>query len=124
MVIIDRIKLNIQPNMVIPKPEANADFKVKGWGNRRGQEALIYLIPNHKQPTNPYQKGVTVNEFIAAHNELIKSGEFTRHWFNSKLPACAKEGGCNFTTIGGVFQLLGIATYGGRGTYVRLSQDG
>ena len=44
MVIIDRIKLNIQPNMVIPKPEANADFKVKGWGNRRGQEALIYLI--------------------------------------------------------------------------------
>ena len=122
--ITDRIKLNIHPNMVIPKPEANADFKVKGWGNRRGQEALIYFIPNHTEPTKPYQKGVTANEFTAAYNELMKSGEFTRHWFNAKLPACAKEGGCNFTTIGGVFQLLGIATYGGRGTYVGLSQDG
>jgi hypothetical protein len=121
--ITDRIELNIHPNMIIPKPEATADFKVKGWGSRRGQKALIYLIPNHSEPTKPYQKGVTANEFTLAYNELIKSGEFTRRWFNSELPACAKEGGCNFTTIGGVFQLLGIATYESRGTYLRLSQD-
>lgn len=118
--ISDRIRLNVRPNTVVPKPEAVADFKIKGWGNRRGQEALIYFIPNHKDPGKPYQKGITTTEFTAAYNELIKSGELTRHWFNSKLPACAKEGGCNFTTIGGVFQLLGIASYAGNGSYLRI----
>ena len=118
--ISDRIKLNIPPNTVIPKPEATAEFKVKGWGIRRGQDALIYFIPNHTDPTKPYQKGITSTEFTSAYNELMKSGELTRNWFNSALPACAKEGGCNFTTIGGVFQLLGIATYAERGSYLRV----
>jgi hypothetical protein len=33
------------------------------------------------------------------------------------MTACAKEGGCNFTTIGGVFEVLGYAKYE-RGMYV------
>ena len=117
--ITDRIRVNIKPDTVIPKPKATADFKVKGWGKRRGQEALIYFIPNHLEPGMPHQKGITADEFTAAYNELMGSGNFTRQWFNSKLPECAKEGGCNFTTIGGVFQLLGIAIYADKGTYVR-----
>jgi hypothetical protein len=117
--IADRIRLNIKPNTVVPKPEAKDDFTIKGWGKRRSQPALIYKIPNHLDAARPYEKGVTECEFEAAYNELMKSGSFTREWFNAALPACAKEGGCNFTTIGGVFQLLGIAKYSTRGTYAR-----
>ena len=36
---------------------------------------------------------------------------------NDKLVDCRKEGGCNFTTIGGVFELLGVAVFSHRGCY-------
>ncbi len=118
--IADRIRLKIKPNTVIPKPEAKLDFTVKGWGKRRNETALIYRIPNHKQPARPYEKGVTESEFETAYNEIMKSGDLTREWFNAKLSACAAEGGCNFTTIGGIFELLGVARRSERGAYARV----
>ncbi len=117
--IVNRVRENIVSGMIIPKPEAKADFRIKGWGKRRGNTALIYLIPNHKTPENPYQKGITEQELEDAYTNLIASGEFTREWFNKNLTACAKEGGCNFTTIGGVFELLGVAQYLDRGVYLK-----
>jgi hypothetical protein len=48
--------------------------------------------------------------------QLTNAGDFSRSWFEQSMPACAKEGGCNFTTIGGIFELLGYAVYD-RGTY-------
>ena len=115
--IADRIRINVKPNTVIPKPEATADFRVKGWGKRRGEPALIYTIPNHRDSSKPYEKGVTESEFTAAYDRLISNGELRREWFNTNLAACAKEGGCNFTTIGGIFQIIGIASYAERGVY-------
>ena len=116
--IIERIKNEICPGDVIPKPKAKQDFKVKGWGKRRNKEALIYTIPNHKTPEKPYEKGVNLDEIIFAYEHLLKQGDFTRDWFNKNLSSCAKEGGCNFTTIGGVFELLGLVRYFKRGTYL------
>ncbi len=107
------------PGTVIPKPRAIANFVVKGLGTRRGEEALIYLIPNHKNPDRPYQKGITKSEFDTAYEQLISSGSFTKSWFDNNLLGCSSEGSCNFTTIGGLFQLIGIATYQKRGTYGR-----
>ncbi|HHF3171029.1 TPA: hypothetical protein ACPJ1O_004410 [Vibrio diabolicus] len=88
---------------VIPKPEAKADFVIKGIGRRRGEEALIYRIPSHSEKAPFYEKGVTLSEFQLAYSHLRESGYLTRTWFNKNLSACAKEGACNFTTIGGVF---------------------
>lgn len=116
--IIEKIQ-GLKQGSVIPKPKATAEFKIKGWGTRRGEAALTYWIPNHKSPGKPLVKGVTVTEFQRAYNELLESARFTRGWFNSNLPACAKEGSCNFTTIGGVFQLLGVAHYARPGTYIQ-----
>lgn len=115
--IIQKIKQQIHPGMIIPKPEATANFKVKGWGMRRGEPALAYLIPNHGQPEYPYQKGITTSEFESAYNELKRAGELTRTWFDANLRECAREGGCNYTTIGGIFELIGIAKYADRGVY-------
>ena len=117
--IVDRIRKSIFPGMIIPKPEANADFIVKAWGNRRGEHALTYYIPNHRNPQKPYVKGITESEFEKAFVELENSGEFTRVWFNKNLPICAKEGGCNYTTIGGILELLREAIYSSRGVYKR-----
>ena len=117
VMLIENIQ-KLQQGTVIPKPEATADFKIKGWGERRGESALIYLIPNHKNPSKPLAKGVTISEFKRAHEQIMATGQLTRAWFNSNLASCAKEGGCNFTTIGGIFELLGLASYSSRGTYV------
>lgn len=118
MNIVDEIKKKVPIGTVIPKPAAKADFVVKGWGKRREEGALIYFIPNHKNVDKPYKKGITESEWHQAY-QRIRSGEnFTREWFEQHMERCAKEGGCNFTTIGGIFELLGLAIYGGKGLYI------
>jgi hypothetical protein len=118
--IVDQIRMNIKPGTIIPKPKTNA-HTVKGWGKRRDQDALIYRMPNHNNPSKPGEKGITSLEFSAAYDQLIKTGSFTHKWFENTLKECKKEGPCNFTTIGGIFKLLGKAEYKKQGTYVRIS---
>lgn len=115
--ILDRITKEAIPGTVIPKPEARSDYIVKGWGKRRGESALIYKIPNHKAPMQPYEKGITESEWKKAFCQLMTTGNFSHAWFKSAMPACAKEGPCNFTTIGGIFGLLSLAKYHKRGEY-------
>jgi hypothetical protein len=109
--IVQRLEQKIFPGTEIPKPEAREIFTVKGWGKRRGQKALIYYVPNNEDPRKPHEKGVNVVEWELAYRELVRSGEITGDWFSQNLPKCAAEGYCNFTTIGGIFDLLGIAKY-------------
>ena len=115
--IIEAIQATVHAGTVIPKPAAKAAFKVKGWGRRRGEDSLIYYVPNHSVPTAPYEKGVTKSEWTKAFERLKYAGEFTSAWFEINMRPCANEGHCNFTTIGGIFQLLGIAVYSGPGVY-------
>ena len=115
--VIDRIEKKATSGTVIPKPEARGDFVVKGWGKRRGERALIYTIPNHRNQAYPYEKGVNESEWIEAFDQLTTTGEFTRPWFERAMADCNKEGSCNLTTIGGIFELLGDAKYHERGAY-------
>jgi hypothetical protein len=116
MEIIQELKDKIPSGIVIPKPNAKADFIVKGWGIRRGEEALVYRIPNHNNVGKPYEKGITVSEWRQAYTRISSDKAFERDWFTKNMSECAKEGGCNFTTIGGIFQLLGLVDYE-RGAY-------
>jgi hypothetical protein len=115
--IIEDIKAMAKPGVDIPKPEAQAGLIVKGWGKRRGEDALIYFIPNHKNPVRPFQKGVTISEWEKAYARVMSREDFSHQWFKQNLPKCANEGDCNFTTIGGIFILLGIVEYYKRGAY-------
>ena len=115
--IIDRLETEIAPGTCIPKPETDEPYRVKGWGIRRGERALIYLVPNRIDASKPYPKGVTVSEWNRAYERLETTGELRRSWFKSALPGCDREGPCNFTTVCGVFVLLGLAVREGRGTY-------
>ena len=76
--IAELIRLNIESGIATPKPEAKGLFIVKGWGTRRSHPALIYRIPNHTDPSRPYEKGVTEQDFQSSYNELMRSGFFTR----------------------------------------------
>lgn len=114
--IVQEIMAKVAVNTVIPKPEARADFLVKGWGKRRNEPALVYKIPNHKNPNKPHEKGITVSEWRQAYQQICDGEDFDRQWFNENMSNCASEGGCNFTTIGGIFQLLGLVDYQ-RGAY-------
>ena len=117
--IVELIEQTAKPGAVIPKPEARGDFVVKRWGRRRGERALIYTIPNHNDEGSPYEKGITESEWDKAYSQLTETGQITRKWFRCNMADCNAEGSCNFTTIGGVFELLGVANYAQRGTYVK-----
>lgn len=52
---------------------------------------------------------------------LVRSGTLTRQWFKEHLPECDAEGDCNFTTVGGLVTLLGVAIYMKQGIYQRKS---
>lgn len=101
----------------IPKPRSADSTRLVGWGTRRSEKALIYAMPNHKNSSKPHKKGVTMSELQQAFERLLENGDFTREWSNTNMPACRKEGTCNFTTIGGLFQIIGAATYDSVGMY-------
>jgi hypothetical protein len=115
-----RIRAVAPPGTVIPKPAARMLFQVTGDGMRRGQPALIYSIPNHTNRQQPYHKGITWRELERAYAQLCQTGALTTEWFRRNLAACYGEGSCNFTTVGGLLQLLGEAVYARRGVYVRV----
>ena len=117
--IVNLIERTVTPGTLIPKPEARSDFVAKRWGRRRGERALVYTIPNHRNEKRPYEKAITESEWVRAYDRLTVTGQFTRKWFQCEMAECNTEGSCNFTTIGGVFELLGIATYAHRGTYMK-----
>jgi hypothetical protein len=116
MEIVQEIKGRVITGTVIPKPDAKKDFVVKGWGMRRKEEALIYRIPNHRNADKPHEKGISVGEWRRAYRRISGGEDFDKDWFSRNMPACAEEGDCNFTTIGGIFQLLGLVDYE-RGIY-------
>ena len=109
--ILVAIRERVKPGTRIRKPRSTC--VVKGCGKRRGERALIYTI------RGVHEKGITESEWVAAFVQLQRAGEFTRSWFNDALVECRKEGACNFTTIGGVLELLEVATYCGSGRYKR-----
>jgi hypothetical protein len=84
-------------------------YTIKGLGERQGEDAIVYLVPNREQPTKPSQKGFTASELRLAYHQLSNSGEFSRAWFNSEMKECAKGAPCNFLALGAVFVGLNLA---------------
>ncbi len=74
------IEQRIKPGTVIPKPQARGKFVVKGWGRRRNERAIVYNIPNHSNPSRPYQKGIIMSEWKMVSSQLFRAGEFTSKW--------------------------------------------
>lgn len=124
--ILEKLKNEINTLIItkslIPKPKTDNEFKILRLGKRRGESAVIYSIPNHKEPSFHYEKGITYSEFLQVLKELSETGYVTRSWFNKNLLECAKEGSCNFTSLCGILELLGYCKYSEKGKYVSLKK--
>jgi len=103
--IFELIKTAIQPGTSLP----GTKYIVKGLGERHGELALIYRIPNNTAPGKHYEKGIAKSEWEQAFQRLRATGEFSRQWFNINMSACAKSGPCQFLAIGAGFVLLAMA---------------
>lgn len=76
--IIARIEYTVTPGVVIYTTRKGGNYMMKGWGTRRDECALIYTIPNNKEPSEPYEKGITVSEWRQACAQLVSARVFTR----------------------------------------------
>ena len=115
--IIDRLEAEIVAGRLIPKPETDGEYGVKGWGNeaRRTGSGLL-----HSELQGQVEAPPEGRDSIGVEARIRATGvdrELRHSWFKAALPACYGEGSCNFTTIGGVFVMLGVAVRDGRGAY-------
>ena len=109
--IFDSIQKQIKIGDSIPKPDTKKTKVIEIKPNRNGELSLYYSIG--KQGNSKF---VTKSDFENAFDVLNTKHEFTRKWFNEHLDK-KKSKPCNFTTIGGVFELLGKAKFIGNGIY-------
>jgi hypothetical protein len=119
--LISRIKAVATPGTRIPKPESDQIYEVRGWTTSRGEEALVYQIPKKPGTKRASQKRIPVSAFQKSFVVLTESGTLTRRWFQTVFPVLDDDGTCNFTTIGGIFELLGEARYLERGVYAKVN---
>jgi hypothetical protein len=115
--VIDRILNELPPGTVIPKPSAERLFTMTGEGTVRGEGGVFYTIPNRKNPNKLRQKGIAGSQLEKAFRHLQQTGKLTKKWWNENVRHSDNEGGCNFTTVGGLLALLGEAEYSERGVY-------
>ncbi len=107
--VIDRIVDEIAVGKKIPKPRGNTTFEGVG-ATRSGERSVRYKI------NGTSVKSVTESQLDSAFAQLHASGELTRPWFNDAFPVAARQT-CHFTTIGGLFVLLGVAERSQPGVY-------
>lgn len=90
---------------------------IVGWGTSRGEEALIYELPRGQASKKASQKRIPTSVFSCAFDTLVRTGQITRPRFRATFPEHEADGSCNFTTLGGIFVLLGDVCYAERGVY-------
>jgi hypothetical protein len=115
--IIGRIKAVLPPGARIPKPQSYENYQVVRWDSSRGEEALVYRLPIRPGTKKPSEKRIPASAFITAYEVLQQTGKITRDWFRNNFPKLEADGTCNFTAIGGIFELLGEAFYAEPGIY-------
>jgi hypothetical protein len=69
-------------------------FTVKSPGTSRGEQALVYVIPNNRGG-KPSLKRIRESEWKSAYRHLKKHGTFTLPAFQKTMPDAAKDGECN-----------------------------
>ena len=102
-----KIKNTFPVGTIIPRPKKNTI--VISYGFSGNFEYLCYRIGSDNKGE------ITEMDFDEASFELIKSGKLTRSWFVST----GNPKPCDYTTLGGIFILLSMATYKGKGIYLK-----
>ena len=102
----------LKPGACIPKPESRERYQFLGWVRVGGDECFAYSVANKAIPKWWIRDCLT---------ELMQTGELRTKWFRKTFYGSKDLGGCNFTTIGGLFTMAGVARRAARGLYLRSS---
>jgi hypothetical protein len=95
----------------IPKVESTRNHQIKDWSFKGTKESFSYTVAS---------KSMRVSWIRGCFEELGKTGELRTAWFRESFYDGEDLGGCNFTTIGGLFILIGIAKRARKGLYVSI----
>ena len=74
--------------------------------HRKKNKAIIYSIPNRKNPRTPNFKGFQSKEADEAWAQLIKRKKISRKWFERYLPELVSEGPCYWSAFYGIICYL------------------
>ena len=107
----------VQDQKVVPKPQSPETYRLVSIGESRGARALVYELPKRPGSKSVSTKRIPLSAIEECASRLLETGSLTRTWFVEHYPKLEKDGTCNFTTVGGVLQLLGLARYSGPGEY-------
>jgi hypothetical protein len=118
--ICDQVRNILKEGIIIPKPRSKEAYRSLGWKSSRGEEAFIYALPKRPKSKRASTKRIPSSVFKEACRILIEDGAITKAWFTEAFPKLNADGSCNFTTLGGVFQILGFAKWAKPGSYKRL----
>lgn len=106
----NEFKKSIVIGLIFEKPNVQSSiFKID-------QDGFHYSIG---QKGN--SKKVTYDVFEQCYIQLQTTNEFSRKWFDETFPSLARNAACSFTTIGGLFQHFGLATYQ-KSTYIKFKE--
>ena len=107
----------VRAKAIVPKPQSTETYRLVRIGKSRGARALIYELPKRPESKRVSTKRIPLSVFEECANQLSGTGSLTRTWFIDHYPKLESDGTCNFTTVGGVLQLLGLALYSRPGEY-------
>jgi hypothetical protein len=108
---------NLQPEMPIPKPDKSKPYVVVGLGTKNGKPALEYMIPPKCPDAKPNKKKILRDEWEHACEHIERDGVYTRQTWAERFPTQASSCPCNFTTIGGLLEVAGLARRNALGSY-------
>jgi hypothetical protein len=104
--LIDRILAKIAVGTKIPKPRSTGEFVFKGECEVDGERGIRYSIPSKTKSASAQTKRLSASQLESAYRELRTSGEISKSWWTENVASSSSEGGCNFTTFGGLLILL------------------
>ncbi len=113
----ERIIDYYKKHTAISKPKGGYIF-IENIGNTKidgvEKEGFQYSVDSKNKKYVPF------DTLFLCYKRIFAFGELTTEWFKTTFPKEYKDRPCNFTTIGGVFILLGIAVYKNSGIYKKI----
>ncbi len=107
----------VREKAIVPKPQSTETYRLVRIGKSRGARALVYELPKRPESKRVSTKRIPLPVIEECAHRLFCTGSIKRTWFAEHYPQLESDGTCNFTTVGGVLQLLGLARYSGLGEY-------
>ena len=112
--IFHRLKQIPYGKVILISRESNDYFFVGIRDRRKGNECVVYTVPNNKSPKNPNIKAIQRAEFDLLWAFLLKNNELRNRDLEVLTPGLKKEGDCCFSVFYGMINEIYPGDFGKR----------